>query len=211
MRLRGGGTTSKWSFAPYCDRSTAGPPRHAWPAPAPVPSPARELLFGWWAVRRPRRWRARPSHPPARHDGSVPPTAHSPADPSRSPRFSHRDQTARLPRTGSVRVIAASRRSVRLPARTAYHRPTAGITTRHHPRQHPEEVSNELGQAFWVTPADHTGPGRVTVWRRVEPRPGAFPHLARGCCCGTSRVSSDLPRRTSLRYTRAGVPCRLSP
>jgi len=26
----------------------------------------------------------------------------------------------------------------------------------------------ELGKAFWVTPADHTNPGPVTDWRRVE-------------------------------------------
>ncbi|MGW2916524.1 SGNH/GDSL hydrolase family protein [Streptomyces angustmyceticus] len=29
--------------------------------------------------------------------------------------------------------------------------------------------SAELGQAFWTTPADHTNPGPVTDWRRVQP------------------------------------------
>lgn len=38
------------------------------------------------------------------------------------------------------------------------------------------QFSAELGQAFWVTSADHTDPGPVTDWRRVEPCPGAFPH-----------------------------------
>ncbi|MFF1605677.1 hypothetical protein ACFVYV_51655, partial [Streptomyces mirabilis] len=32
------------------------------------------------------------------------------------------------------------------PARTAYHRLTAGITTRHHPRQQPEEISRDVVQ-----------------------------------------------------------------
>ncbi|WP_405887474.1 SGNH/GDSL hydrolase family protein [Streptomyces sp. NBC_01136] len=31
------------------------------------------------------------------------------------------------------------------------------------------QFSDELGKAFWVTPADHTNPGPVTDWRRVEP------------------------------------------
>jgi hypothetical protein len=31
------------------------------------------------------------------------------------------------------------------------------------------QVSAELGKAFWVSPADHTNPGPVTDWRRVEP------------------------------------------
>ncbi|MFJ6787814.1 SGNH/GDSL hydrolase family protein [Streptomyces angustmyceticus] len=29
--------------------------------------------------------------------------------------------------------------------------------------------SAELGKAFWTTPADHTNPGPVTDWRRVQP------------------------------------------
>ncbi|SFE24312.1 SGNH/GDSL hydrolase family protein [Streptomyces mirabilis] len=29
------------------------------------------------------------------------------------------------------------------------------------------QFSDELGKAFWVTPADHTNPGPVTDWRRV--------------------------------------------
>ncbi|WNM33496.1 SGNH/GDSL hydrolase family protein [Streptomyces sp. Li-HN-5-11] len=31
------------------------------------------------------------------------------------------------------------------------------------------QVSAESGKAFWVTPADHTNPGPVTDWRRVQP------------------------------------------
>ncbi|MFF7260648.1 SGNH/GDSL hydrolase family protein [Streptomyces sp. NPDC008159] len=31
------------------------------------------------------------------------------------------------------------------------------------------QFSAELGQAFWVTPVDHTNPGPVTDWRRVGP------------------------------------------
>ncbi|MFE3167699.1 SGNH/GDSL hydrolase family protein [Streptomyces sp. NPDC059224] len=30
------------------------------------------------------------------------------------------------------------------------------------------QFSAELGKAFWVTPADHTNPGPVTDWRRVD-------------------------------------------
>ncbi|MGW1835404.1 SGNH/GDSL hydrolase family protein [Streptomyces sp. BBFR2] len=30
------------------------------------------------------------------------------------------------------------------------------------------QFSAELGKAFWVTPADHTSPGPVTDWRRLE-------------------------------------------
>ena len=76
----------------------------------------------------PRRNR-HPSRPPARPDASVPPNAHPPADPSRSLRSSRHERTARRLRTGSLREPAAAPRSDRHPARTAHHRPTAGITT----------------------------------------------------------------------------------
>ncbi|MGW2643106.1 DUF6461 domain-containing protein [Streptomyces sp. NPDC001348] len=119
-----------------------------------------------------------------------------------------------------VLAMAESEFGLDLPQRTVLEDAlTAGVLdtrpawprARPHRRDQPRSgahVSAELGQALWITPADHTGPGRVTDWRRVEPCPGAFPHLTRGCCCGTSRVSSDLSRRTTLRYGRVAVPCR---
>jgi hypothetical protein len=106
-------------------------PRHGPPLVLPAmhgrsarPSPARR-------TGRPRAWAVsadpwrpgHPSHPAVRPAASAPLTAHP-------------------PRTGSVRETAAVPRSVRRAARIAYRRRTAGITTRHQPRQQSEGISN---------------------------------------------------------------------
>jgi hypothetical protein len=119
-----------------------------------------------WEVS-PAPWRrGRPSRPPARHDASVPSTAHSPADPSRSPRSSHRVRTAHRPGTGSAHETAAARRSAHHPARTACHRPTAGMSI----RQQSEEISN------WQ-PSRRGAPGgqsvEATSGRAFSTTPGA--------------------------------------
>lgn len=107
---------------------------------------------------------SRASLPEIQAAATAPPTAHSPAVPSRSPRSSHPARTARRPRTESVHESAAVRRSARRPVRSAYHRPTAGITTRHRPRQHFEQVSNPVyGSVGWLAVVDPGPPTDAAV------------------------------------------------
>lgn len=128
-----------------------------WVRVSPVPVRQPSIRSGRsWIWRRPlRRVRSRCSSSvkavlAARHAASAPPTAHSPADPSRSRQFSHHERTARRPRTGSARETAAAPRSAHHPAHIAHQRPTAGITPRHHPRQQSEELSNHPTSPFVV-------------------------------------------------------------
>ena len=161
------------------------------------PTPCQLMLqLGELAIGKLRQLR-RPAEasaaiPPARNAPSAPPTAHSPTDLSRSPRFSQHGQTVQRPRTGSAHETAAAPRSVHHPAHTAYHRPTAGISTTSPPRQQSEELSN---------PSQRHDAGRG--W---SSRPS----------CGRTAVSSgrvarcDLSARPRRRCQATGSSCQLA-
>lgn len=104
-------------------------------ADGPLPSSSsstanwESVTESWPGLRNARP----PCHSRARHGASVPPTAHSPADPSRSPRSSHPPRTARQPSAGSPHETPDAQQSGPHPPDNAYHRHTAGIMNRHYP------------------------------------------------------------------------------
>lgn len=123
--------------------STAGPRTRERRVLCPTPPPVRRTGPQTASAYSQGPTSAGPHFPlHAKTVASVPPTVRRPAGHERSPRSSHRPRTGQRPRAAPVHETPAAQRSGPHPARTAYHRHTAGITTCHYRQPH-ENLSSK--------------------------------------------------------------------